>query len=594
MRRNLSIAFLLAATPLVGSAHAAVAEASLSQAQLDALDPTRLGRSVCRGIDATGSTLEARLALARKLADERDLASDEIGLYSGIGTTDLPLGTIEPLARKYFEQGLALAYGFNHAAAIRSFRLARDIDPRCALCWWGEAMANGPNINSGMDSEQNRRALVAIEMAQGLVAGQGGEAAALVAAQAARYSGEEGADRAALDGAYADAMLALARANPAGNDLAILAAEAAMNTAPWDYWDLETGAPRPRIAEAVELVERVMARNPDHPQASHLYIHLLELPQPKRAEAAADRLRASGPSALGHLVHMPSHIYYRIGRYADSKDVNVKAVAADEAYLAAVPDDGLVRFGYYPHNVHFLLTSAQMMGDVGTVVSQSAKLAGILDIETGRALPWVQAIYAAPYFAQAQYGSSDAILALTARPHPLEYVEAMRRYARAVGYAQARDRAGFERELASLVALADSDGAKGMEANGFPAPLIIRLAAEVAQGRMAMASSRHGHAIGHFAAAAEMQRDIPYTEPPYWYYPVSQSLGAALFAAGRHDEARQAFRAALVEAPNNGMALYGLARTEDALGNRLEARAARAALRKVWQGDEAWLSMDRI
>src|SRR5690606_23894873 len=153
-----------------------------------------------------------------------------IGLYSGIGTTDLPLGTIEPLARKYFEQGLALAYGFNHAAAIRSFRLARDIDPSCALCWWGEAMANGPNINSGMDSEQNRRALAAIETAQGLVAGQSGEAAALIAAQAARYSGDEGADRAVLDRAYADAMLSLARANPAGNDLAVLAAEAAMNT----------------------------------------------------------------------------------------------------------------------------------------------------------------------------------------------------------------------------------------------------------------------------------------------------------------------------------------------------------------------------
>jgi len=593
MRNLASVALLLAAAPLVGDAAESQAAPAMSDAALAALDPTRLGRLVCRGLDVSGSTLGARLALAREFAAQ-GAEPGRMGLYSGVGQTDLPLGDIDPLARKYFEQGLMLAYGFNHAAAIRSFQLAREISPDCAMCWWGEAMANGPNINAGMADEQNRQALASLEQAQRLAGSAEGLIQALIAAQATRYSATADPDRGALDKAYADAMLALARAHPQSDDLAILAAEAAMNTTPWDYWDAASGEPRARIGEAVALVETVMARKPDHPQASHLYIHLLELPEPKRAEAAADRLRATGPAAFGHLVHMPSHIYYRIGRYADSKEANIKAAAADEAYLAQIPDDGLMRFGYYPHNVHFLLTSAQMMGDVRTVVSQSAKLAGILDLETARRLPWIQAIYAAPLFAQAQYGSKDAILAATADPLPLDYLEAMRRYARSVGMAAGHDRAGFEQELAALVALADSQGAKALEGNGFPAPLIIRLAAEVAQGRMAMASSRPRDAIAHFARATEMQRDIPYNEPPYWYYPVSQSLGAAYFAAGRYDEARQAFRAALVEAPNSGMALYGLARAEEALGHGKEAQAARESLRKVWQGEAGWLTMERI
>mgnify|MGYP000085473948 CR=1 FL=1 len=594
MRRELKISAVLIATLAFGSASAVVPNEQPTAGTLEALDPTVLGRNSCRGFDTSGATLDNRLKLAQALSEERGFGTRPMNLYSDISPADLPVGNINPLARRYFDQGLALAYGFNHRAAIRSFQHAREIDPQCAMCWWGEAMANGPNINAGMDNDQNQAALYALEMAQRLASTDSPAVQELIEAQAARYSAAPDADRAALDWAYAQAMFAISRRNPASDDLAILAAEAAMNTSAWDYWDLETGAPRPLIADAVALIEGVMARNPTHPQASHLYIHLLELPDAKRAEAAADRLRDHGPKALGHLVHMPAHIYYRIGRYRDSMAVNIDAVAADEAYLSEVGDDGLVRFGYYPHNVHFLLTSAQMLGDVRTVVTQTARLESILDVETGRDLYWVQAIYAAPYFAYAQYGSAAATLALTEEAHPLDYVEAMRRYSRAVAFAQIKDSDGFAQELQVLESLVDSNGVSQLEENGFPASLIVTLAAEAARGRMAMAEARHADAIIHFSNAAEMQKRIPYSEPPFWYYPVSQSLGAAYYQAGQYDNARQAFRAALFEAPNSALALFGLAQTERELGHELEAQAAEQALDGMWVGEDDWLSMSRI
>ncbi len=565
----------------------------LSEEAFAALDPTRPGRTACRGNAGFDAAYAARLQLAANISSAHRMGAGAIGLFPGIVRSDLPLGGLKPEARRYFDQGLAFAYGFNHRAAIASFVRAREIDPLCAECWWGEALARGPNINAGMDAGQNASALHALEQARRLSAQSDAFTRALIAAQELRYSSDPAADRAKLDRDYAQAMLALARQFPDSDDLAVLAAEAAMNTSPWNYWSVD-GAPAPFIAEAVSLIESVMARTPDHPQASHLYIHLLELPDPAKAEAAADRLDKTGPAALGHLVHMPAHIYYRLGRYQDSIEANKRAVAADEAYLAMFGDDGLVRFGYYPHNVHFLLTSAQAMGDVPTVVSQTRKLESVIDTEIGRDLYWVQAIYAAPYFAHAQYSSPEAILALTADPHPLEYVEAMRHYARAVAIALNPELGDFAAEIAAMERLAKSDAAATMDANGFPAPLIIALASEVAKGRRALASKRHGDAIAHFTRAAEMQKSVPYNEPPFWYYPVTQSLGAALFEAGRLEDAKAAFRAALFKAPNSALALFGLARTEARLGNHPERLASERAFAAVWRGDRGWLTMTRI
>ena len=515
-------------------------------------------------------------------------------LYDGLGSINFPITTAIPEAQRYFSQGLAFAYGFNHAAAIASFREAQRLDPECAMCWWGEAFAHGPNINAPMDGAANARAFGVAAYADWLARKATPAERALTAAMVKRYSLDPTADRAMLDAAFADAMLAAAAAHGTHDDIALLAAEAAMNTKPWDYWAADK-KPNPRIGEAVQLVETVLARSPDHPQAAHLYIHLMENgPDPKLAEAAADRLNAPLAPALGHLVHMPAHIYYRLGRWRDSIRANVAAARADEAWIRDSGDTGLVRYGYYPHNVHFIVTSAQMAGEMPTAIREARKLETILDPGISSQIAWIQAVHAAPYFAAAQFAKPAEILAMQAPDARLPYPTAMRFYARAVARAQQRDRAGFEQELGRMRAVRNSDALKPMIEQGAPAGDLVRLAETVARARWASANGRFAEAAQRYREAIAIEQAIPYTEPPYWYYPVHQSLGAALYRAGDYREARAAFEMALAQSPNNGWALYGLAASERALGRRSEAATANLALKKAWSGNRAWLRMDRL
>ena len=539
-----------------------------------------------------GHSMRAMLVMSASVVAVADVRS--VPLYDGLGSLDFPVTTTSPEAQRYFSQGLAFAYGFNHAAAIASFREAQALDPRCAMCWWGEAFAHGPNINAPMDAATNARAVGAARYADWLARNATPAERALTAAMVKRYSPDPAADRPALDATFADAMLAAAAAHPAHDDIALLAAEAAMNTKPWDYWTTDK-KPNQRIDRAVQLVETVLARSPQHPQAAHLYIHLMENgPDPKLAEAAADRLNAPLAPAAGHLVHMPAHIYYRLGRWQDSIRANVAAARADEAWIAASGDKGLVRYGYYPHNVHFIVTSAQMAGEMPTAIREARKLESVLDPAISSQIAWIQAVNAAPYFTAAQFATPAQVLAMRAPDARLPYPTAMRFYARALSRAQQRNRAGFERELAGLGAIRNSDALKPMIDQGVPATDLLQLAETVARARWASANGRPSEAVQLYREAVGIERKIPYMEPPYWYYPVHQSLGAALYRARRYEEANKAFQTALLQSPNNGWALYGLAASERALGRRTQAAAADAALRKAWSGNPAWLRMDRL
>ncbi len=555
------------------------------------LDPSAQAMRICGGKGAGGSM---RAKLMQAAAVVPPASGGSVALDPGLGKVHLGIATSSQQAQRYFDQGLSFAYGFNHAAAIQSFREAQRLDPDCAMCLWGEALAHGPNINAPMDPEANARAIELARRARTLAASAAPVEQALIEAMQRRYSPDPKADRTALDAAYADAMLTVAAAHPANDDVALLAAEAAMDTRPWDYWQADK-TPQPRLGDAVRLVETVLARNPDHPQAAHLYIHLMENgPDPKRAEAAADRLAAPLAPSSGHLVHMPAHIYYRLGRWQDSLRVNLAAARADEAWIAASGDQGLVRYGYYPHNVHFIVTSAQMAGDMPLAMREAAKLQSLLDPDTSAKIAWIQAINAAPFFAAAQFSAPAQILAMKPPDARLPYAVAMRHYARAVAQAYRRNRAGFDGELAQLSALRGSDALKPMVDQGVPAPDLLLLAETVARGRWAYAGRDYTGAARLYREAIAIEERIPYMEPPYWYYPVSQSLGAALHRAGRHDEARDAFMAALVRSPNNGWALYGLAAAEQARGRAAEAAAARAALRRAWSGQPKWLRIDRL
>ncbi len=570
---------------------AAASEPALSPALLAALDPTTQAEALCA--QRPGGSSLMRALLAAKAVAAPASAADGTPFLPDLAATPLSLAPTRADVRPWFTQGLMLAYGFNHAGAVAAFRRAQQLDPACALCWWGEAMALGPNINAPMDGRDRPAALAALERALALKDSASAKGQSLIAALATRYSRDDGADRAALDAAYADAMLAVAARYPNDDEIAVLTAEAVMDTSPWNYW-LPNGKPVGRSAEAVRLLEAVLARNPGHAQAAHLYIHMMELPDPARAEAAADRLATARVGSAAHLVHMPSHIWHRRGRYQDSIRVNIAAARADEAWIAATGDNGMLRYGYYPHNVHFIVTSALMAGDMAMVMRESKRLASLLDAETSASLGTVQAVDAAPYQAMAMIGTPAQILAMPAPDARLPLAGTMHHFARAVAFAGTGDRAAFDAELKALGALKDHPGTKALVDQAVPLPDIIRLADNVARGRWAMAKGLHVVAAAHYRAAAAIEATIPYMEPSYWHYPVNQSLGAARLLAGDAAGASAAFRAALVQTPRNGWALFGLARSEAAAGHKAAAAAAEQAFRRAWAGDPAWLKLERL
>jgi len=547
------------------------------------LDPSRAAAQACRGL--RGDRLASLVGISRAYAATagQDSASGKPPLYDGLGDLSLPVTTGSPEAQAYFDQGLRLAWGFNHAAAARSFRTAQAIDPGCAMCYWGEALVLGPNINAPMPEEALAPALKALAAAQARAESATPLEQALIDALGERYAA--GGERAALDAAYSRAMQEVAAAHPGNDHVLTLAAEAIMDSQPWDYWESDGRTSKGEAGTAIELVETVLARSPEHAGAIHLYIHLVEASDtPERAEPYAERLAGQMPAA-GHIVHMGSHIFYRIGRYADSLETNVAAIAADEAYFDVAGREGIYGYGYYPHNVHFVVTSAQMAGDGATALRMAAKLSPLVPSEMALEIPWVQPIVAAPLFAKAQFAHPQVVLDEPKPDAQMPYVVAMWHYMRGVALAETGDLDGARDERAAIAEIGATADFSGLLGGGVPAPDVLAIAGLVLEGRVARAAGAHEQAAAAFEKAAEIQDTIPYTEPPYWYYPVRQSLGAALLAAGDADGAVEAFRQSLFDAPDNGYALFGLAEAERARGNDAAAEAAERAFAAAWAGE---------
>jgi tetratricopeptide (TPR) repeat protein len=560
------------------------------------LSPDQLAQAMCSGRKAErGALLRARLHTAAAHAASESGAPGQIPLIEGLGAIHRPVSTASPAAQRYFDQGLAFAYGFNHDAAVRSFRAAQAIDPACAMCFWGEALALGPNINAPMKPEALPQARAAIAKAQGLAGSVTPVEQGLIAAMALRYQSDSPDDRTKHDAAYFGAMRAQADRFPDDAEVAILAVEAAMDTQPWDYWDIDGRTPKGNAGWAIDRVARVLERHPDNPQAIHLQIHLLEASKvPGRGLAAANRLNAGLTPANGHLVHMPSHLFVRTGRYRDSIAANRAAAAADEQLIARIGDRSVYRYGYFPHNVHFLLVSAQMAGDQPTVEAEAARLARLMDVPTMQALAWVQVIQAAPYFAHGQFSDPATILDVPAPDGRLPYSMAMWHYSRALARAAQRDDAGFARELAEIRTLRTTADWKPMTDQLVPATDLLRIAEHVAEGRMAAAGGKWKAAEAAYRKAAALEATLPYAEPPYWYFPVNQSLGAVLLQQGDAQGAERAFLQALAAWPGNGWALFGLAQAQTAQGRMADAAFTRAALSRAWAGDPAALKLERL
>ena len=517
-------------------------------------------------------------------------------LYEGLGKGSFPVTTASPQAQAYFDQGLKLTWAFNHAEARRAYQEAQRLDPACAMSFWGEAFALGPNLNDGMHQEAVAPAHAAVTRAMELRDKATSKERALIEALARRYSPDANADRTALNQAWADAMREVAKAHPGDPDVQVLFADALMNLQPWDYWEADKRTPKGNGAEIVATLERALASNPDHAAAIHLYIHAVEASStPERAEPYADRLRGA-TRAAGHLVHMPAHIYLRIGRYRDSLDINRDAVAADEAMLAQIGEAAspICRFGYYPHNVHFLLVSAQMAGLAEDAIAAAGKLGQVTSDEVAAKLGWVQAIKRAPYTAHAQFSAPDTILALPDPGDRFPFVKGYWHYARGIALARQGDTAKARAEAGAIRRLIGTADFSHVEAQSVPAKEVLRVAEHLIEARNAQAQGSLAEAERQLRQAVSLQDALPYLEPPYWYYPVRQTLAAVLLQQGRAEEAAATFQEALKEQPRNGWALWGLAQALQAAGRTDGTREAEAALDRAWAGDRALLKLERL
>ena len=522
-------------------------------------------------------------------------ADTEPPMWAGLGSITYKITTANERAQAYFDQGLRLAYAFNHGEAQRAFRMAQKLDPDCAMCFWGEALVLGPNINLPMQEDAIAPAFAAVQKAKALAAKAGPREQALIAALALRYSSDPKVARAPFDAAYAAEMAKVVAQFPDDDEIATLYAEAVMDLSPWDYWKPGGQEPNPQSTPIVPTLERVLARNPNHPGAIHFYIHAVEASdRPKRAEPYADRLRGTIPGA-GHLVHMPSHIYYRVGRYLDALEDNKTAVKVDEQYLADTNAPmGVYRLGYYPHNVHFVMAAAQMAGDGQTVIAAAEKLRELIPDEAARGIAMVQPVKAAPYFAHALFSSPEIIFALPDPGDTIPYVKAMWLYARGVALAARRDFASAAAAADAIGTLEHTADFKLLKESNIPAQDVLRIAQTLILARVAQAKGDTSIAIAQFEKAAALQDALPYTEPPYWYYPIRQSLAAALLQAGRFDEAEQQFQRALARAPANAWSYFGLAELYKARGNTAAANQAEADLARTWIGDRRLLQISNL
>jgi tetratricopeptide (TPR) repeat protein len=522
-------------------------------------------------------------------------ADSDPPLWDGLGSLTYKITTASGEAQAYFDQGLRLAYAFNHGEAQRAFRKAQKLDPNCAMCFWGEALVLGPNINLPMQDDAIAPAFAATEKARALSANASPREQALIAALATRYAADPKADRAQLDAAYAAAMADVASKFPDDNDIAALYAEAVMDVSPWNYWQPGGVEPNPQSAPIVPTLERVLANDPNHVGAIHLYIHAVEASdRPQRAERYADRLRGAIPGA-GHLVHMPSHIYYRVGRYLDALADNKTAAAVDEKYLTETNAPmGVYRLGYYPHNVHFVLAAAQMAGDGPTVIAAAEKLRGLIPQEVARGIAIAHPVMAAPYFAHAQFSTPETILALPDPGDGIAYAKGIWRYARGIAYVAQRNFDAAAAEANAIAALAREADFSLLKASGVPGQEVMTLAQAVIQGRIAQTQGNFTAALEQFQEAAAIQDRLPYMEPPYWYYPVRQTLAAVLLQAGRLPEAEEQFVRALKRAPANGWSYYGLSQVYKARGDAAAAAQAEAELAKTWIGDRSVLQLGNL
>jgi tetratricopeptide (TPR) repeat protein len=507
-----------------------------------------------------------------------------VPLFAGLGKHTRKVATTKPEAQRYFDQGLMFLFAFNHDEAVRAFRRAAEIDPGCAMAYWGTALALGKNYNLPLfPPEKAKAAWKALGKAREHAKNESPANRALVEALASRYADPMPEDTKPLEKAYAEAMKAVWEKFPKDADVGVLYAESLMNLRPWELWTAD-GQPAPETPEILRVLEAVRKLDPDHPQANHLYIHAVEAsPEPAKADDAADRLRGA-PPALGHLLHMPSHIDIRRGRWQEAVEANEKAIAADRAYQKAAPEQGFYRL-YMAHNFHMLAFAAMMQGQ------SQVSLKSVREMIGGVPKEWVavkenaaivDGFMAMPLEVLKRFGRWDDILKEPEPPELFPIARAMRHYTRGVAFAAKGQVAEARAAQKELRAAAKRVPAEATFGNNTAAD-VLAVADDMLEGEILFREGKAKEAVAFLKTAVEKEDTLRYSEPPDWFVPTRHALGAVLLHAKRPAEAEAVYREDLRRWPDNGWSLHGLAASLDVRGKMAEAAAARKRFAEVWK-----------
>ena len=504
-------------------------------------------------------------------------------LFNNLGNLNFSISTANERAQAFFDQGLKLSYAFNHAEGHRSFMEASRLDPNSAMPYWGQAFALGPNINDPQpDDERKKKYNEAMANAKRLKSSATPKEQALIDALATRYSEDLTKDVAELNMSYMKAMTKVVQKYPEDADIQILYAASVMNTVPWNYWDTD-GNPSPNIKEAKAALEKAMKIEPENPGAHHYYIHMVELPYPDLGVPSADKLASLMPGA-GHIVHMPSHIYIRVGRYKEAVEVNQTAILADEDYISQCFAQGLYPLAYYPHNIHFLWSASSLLGDSDIAIDAAKKTAE--KVPTGELidLPFLQDFAATPLLAYTRFGKWNEILTVPKPNADIKHLNLIWHYARGIAFIRKGNPVDAQEELDAISVLKNDPDLENLVATANnPSVGIAKIAYEVVAGELAAFRGDVSGAINHLEKAVSLEDNLVYTEPAAWHISTRHNLGAVLLKAEKYKEAEKIYKEDLDIIRQNGWSLMGLYLSYTAQGKTDEAKTIKQEFDKAWQ-----------
>ena len=518
-------------------------------------------------------------------------------LFEGMDIIDYPISTKNPEAQKYFNQGLALAYGFNHAEAARSFYYASKLDPKCAMCFWGYAYVLGPNYNAGMEADNYERAYKAIQQALKLSHKATEKEKDLINALAKRYTEKPIEDRSQLDISYAKAMKELSKKYPEDNDIATMYAESIMNLHPWNLYEKD-GTPKKWTPEIDSILEKVLKQNPKHIGANHFYIHAVEASQtPERGNNCAKLFDDGLAPASGHLTHMSSHIYIRTGEYHKGTLANINAVKIDSNYTTMCHAQGAYPLGYYPHNYHFMAACATLEGNSKWAMQAAKKTADLVHPTTMIEPGWstLQHYYVIPYFVAVKFGKWDDILKMKLVSDTLKYPLAISHYAKGMAYLGKKDFDKAKSELAKLEIISKDPYMKQMTIWGINSmDQILQIASNVLKGEILASKKNYKESIPLFEKAISIEDQLNYNEPPDWFFSVRHHLGAVQIESKKYNAAITTYKKDLKQFPNNGWAQHGLKLAYKKLGKQNLVNDIDKEIAKSWATADIKINSSRI